>query len=368
MNARGRRRGTVSRIPLNTLAIGFGIAGLATLWSTVATDLDGPVAIPAVLWSAAAVAWVWLIVAHLRRGRRSSDPLSSQLRHPAQGPIAAIVPAMGMLLGAELYLVWPVGGAVLALGSLLASAAFGGWILAYWHRGHLTAEALHGAYLIPVVASPLIASITATRLHLEGVAMGALAVGIFFWIVLITVLLARLAFFPPLPDALTPTLAIVIAPPAIAGTAWFAMHGPRPDALSIGFSALLVAMVLFQIFMIGTYLRLPFTLGHWSFTFPVASAASYAIQWLRIADFPGWQVLAYAAVALSTALTLTIAVRSLLLITSVRRGVRRAEQTLRRADDVVIGRIGPRRSAETVGGGAGITPAGSDTASERRER
>ena len=323
------------RIPLNTLAISFGVTGLAVLWSTVAADLGWTPYISAVLWLVAAVVWAWLIVAHARRGLHSSDTLAGQLRHPAQGPIAAIVPAVGMLLGAELYLVAPVAGAVLALVSLVAAAAFAGWILAHWHRGRLSPEAFHGAYLLPTVAGAFIASIATARLGLHGIAFASFAVGVFFWVVIVTVLLARLAFFPPLPDALTPTLAILVAPPAVGGTAWFAMNGVHDDPVSTALLGLLVLMLVVQLFLLGTYRRLSFTLGFWSFTFPASSAASYGIQWLRLADFSGWQAVAVTLAAASTALTLGIAIRSLVLVTSVRRGARRAEQSLRRADDAV---------------------------------
>ena len=117
------RSSTVPRIPLNTLAISFGLAGLAVVWATVAAALDLSPALPLVLWIAAAVAWLWLIVAHTVRGARSSETLIGQLRHPAQGPIAAIVPTVGMLLGGALHSVWPAGGLVLALASLAADPA-----------------------------------------------------------------------------------------------------------------------------------------------------------------------------------------------------------------------------------------------------
>ena len=348
-------RRTGPRIPLNTLAIGFGIAGLATVWSTVVSDLDWPAAISLTLWCIAGISWVWLIIAHLSRGARSKDSLATQLRHPAQGPIAAIVPAVGMLLGSELYLVFPIGGAILALASLVAAAVFAGWILAHWHRGRLNPEAFHGAYLLPTVASAFIASIVAARLGLTGIAFGSFAVGVFFWIVITTVLLSRLAFFPPLPDALTPTLAILIAPPAVGGTAWFAMNGVHADPVSTALLGILVLMLLLQFFMLSTYRRLTFTLGFWSFTFPVASAASYGIQWLRLADVAGWPALAVVLAALSTALTVAIAIRSLILVTSVRRGARRAEQTLRRADNAVT-RPTLVQPAQT-GAGSNPTPA-----------
>lgn len=329
------RSSAVPRIPLNTLAISFGLAGLAVVWSTVAAELDLSPALPLVLWIGAAVAWVWLLVAHAVRGARSGEPLIGQLKHPAQGPIAAIVPTVGMLLGAELNLIWPAGGMILVLVSLVVALAFAGWILAFWHSGQLNPEAFHGAYLLPTVASPLVASAVSARLGFDVLAMGAFAVGILFWVVLVTVLLARLAFFPPLPQALTPTLAILLAPPAVAGTAWFAMNGPRPDPMSTALLGVLVLMVVLQLFLIPTYRRLPFTLGFWSFTFPVASAGAYGAQWLAIAAPVGWQAGVLAIAAVPTVLIAAIGVRSLVLVSSVRRGARRAEQPLRRADDAV---------------------------------
>jgi tellurite resistance protein len=270
--------------------------------------------------------------------------MASQLRHPAQGPIAAIVPTVGMLLGSELFLVSKAAGTALTVLSLLAAAAFAGWILAHWHRGSLNPEAFHGAFLLPTVAAAFIASIATARLGLPGVAFACFAIGVFFWVAIVTVLLARLAFFPPLPDALTPTLAILLAPPAVGGAAWFTMNGVDDDPVSLGLLGMLVLMLIVQGFMLGTYRRLAFTLGFWSFTFPVASSASYGIQWLRLADFDGRDVAAVGLAVVSTALTAAIAIRSLILVTSVRLGVRRAEQSLRRADDAVSTSTAPVRA------------------------
>ncbi|MDR6971583.1 transporter [Leifsonia shinshuensis] len=329
------RRRSAQRIPLNTLAIAFGLAGLAGVWTTAGRLLGVPELIGQLLWVVVLVAWLWLIVAHLRRGARSAETLAAQLRHPAQGPIAALVPVVGMLLGADLYRFVPVAGLVVVVVSLVVAAGFAGWILAYWHTGSLPPEAFHGGYLLPTVAAGLIGATTSFKVGLPGVAMAAFAVGIFFWVVISTVLLARLAFFPPLPAALTPTCAILLAPPAVAGTAWFTMNGEHADAVSTALLGLLVLMALQQLALITRYRVLPFSLGFWSFTFPVAAAAGYGVEWLSIAGFAGWQLVAWLVVALPTAVVLAVAVRSLVLVTSVRRGARRAESVLRRADAAV---------------------------------
>lgn len=329
---------TTQRIPLNTLAIAFGLAGLAGVWTTAGRLLGVSDIVGQVLWGVVVVAWVWLIVAHLRRGARSSEALGAQLRHPAQGPIAALVPVVGMLIGADLYRFVPVAGVIVVVASLLIAAGFAAWILAFWHAGNLTPEAFHGGYLLPTVAAGLIAATTSFRIGLPGVAIGAFAVGIFFWIVISTVLLARLAFFPPLPAALTPTCAILLAPPGVAGTAWFTINGERADLVSTALLGLLVLMALQQVALLPRYRVLPFSLGFWSFTFPLAAAGGYGIQWLSIAGFAGWQTVAWLLVVVVTVVIMAIALRSLVLVTSVRRGARRAENVLRRADNLVEGR------------------------------
>ncbi|MBG6239988.1 tellurite resistance protein [Mycetocola sp. CAN_C7] len=252
------------------------------------------------------------------------------------------MPTVGMLLGAELYLIWPSGGFILALVAFLAAVVFAGWILAFWHTGHLNPEAFHGAYLLPTVASPLVASAVAARLGFPLVAVGAFAVGVFFWAVLVTVLLSRLAFFPPLPDPLTPTLAVLLAPPAVAGAAWFAMNGRHEDVVAASLLGLLALMAVVQLFLLGIYRRLPFSLGWWSFTFPAASAGAYAIEWTEMAAFPGWEVVAFALAGCVSALIVAIAIRSLFLVSSVHRGIHRAEQTLQRADDAAQRTTGTR--------------------------
>ncbi|WP_431279183.1 transporter [Leifsonia poae] len=330
-----RRPQTGQRIPLNTLAIAFGLAGLANIWVTASRLLGVTEVIGQVVWAGVVVAWVWLIVAHLRRGARSSETLAQQLRHPAQGPIAALVPVVGMLIGADLYRFWPVGGEILVVVSIVAAAAFAAWILAFWHTGALTPEAFHGGYLLPTVAAGLIAATTASKVGLPLLAIGSFAVGIFFWIVVSTVLLARLAFFSPLPAALTPTCAILLAPPAVAGTAWFTINGEHADLVSAALLGLLVLMALQQVALIPRYRMLPFTLGFWSFTFPLAAAGGSGVEWLSISAFPGWQFVAWTLVALVTVVIVAVGIRSLVLVSSVRRGVLRAESVLRRADNAV---------------------------------
>jgi tellurite resistance protein len=318
-----------TRIPLNTLAIPFGLSGLAAVWTGAGRDLGWTEGIGDALWGVAGIAWVWMIVAHSMRGAKSTDTLASQLRHPAQGPIAALVPIVGMLLGATLFRVLPWAGTTLVIASIVAAALFAGWILASWTSGQVPIDSVHGGYFLPTVAAGLVAATASAEVGLTVLAEGVFAVGILFWVVIFVLLLGRLATRPELPPALTPTLAIIVAPPAVAGTAWFAITGARVGPIDYALAGVTVVMVLMQLFLVPRYRKLGFSLGFWSFTFPFAAVGGYGIEWLELERPVGWQVIVVAIVAGITVLVGTIGVKSAILFFASRP---QGEQVLAAAD------------------------------------
>ena len=318
------------RIPLNTLAISFGAAGFAAIWSLAAELIGFTPVIGDVLWAIAFVVWVWLIVAHIVRGAESGDSLATQLRHPVQGPIAALVPVCGMLFGAELYVFWQVGGVVLMVASLLVTAAYAAWILPFWMRGGINLDSVHGGWLLPSVAGGYVASLSAAEVGLRDLAIACFAIGTFFWVVMFVIVFVRMITRPPLPGPLVPTLAILDAPPALAGRAWFDIAGHNVNDIQLGIGALAILAVLMQLGLIPLYRQLKFTLGFWSFTFPLAAMGRYGIAWLAATHPAGWQVWSFGILAIVSVVVIWVAVLSVRLFFSGRRAV--AEQQLERAD------------------------------------
>lgn len=318
-SAAGKR----TRVPLNTLAIPFGLAGLAQVWSVAASALGLPFELGQAFWLIAAIAWIWTLAVHVHRGARTDQPLSHQLTHFAQGPLAAILPIAAMLLGASLHRAFPLAGTVLTSISLAAAAAFAAWILSFWMRGEMPLESVHGGYFVPISAAGLVGALTAAETGLDWLAVGSFAVGIFFWLVISVFFFLRLALPPAMPAPLVPTLAIMIAPPAVASAAWLTISGGRPNQLFEGLTAMTAFMLLIQIMLLPRYRALPFSLGFWSFTFPAASVAALAITWLHLLQPPAWQAITVGVLAAVTALVVTIATKSILLLIATTRARRR---------------------------------------------
>jgi tellurite resistance protein len=300
-----------ARFPLNTFAIPLGLTGLAELWSDAGAAIGLPVAVGEAFWILAAVATVLTIVAHSVRGVRSEATFSSQLVHPVQGPTAAILPIIGMLLGINLHSFWALGGDILVIVSIALAGLFAAWLVAYLLRGEMTLDSVHGAYFLPTVAASFVAGGAASVIGAHVLATAAFAVGGFFWLVMFVLITARLAFRAPLPGPLVPTMAIMMAPPAVAGLSWFAYDGGRVDVVQQGLLGLAVLFVAVQVAFLPRYVRLAFTLGFWSFAFPSAFVGAYLIVWFSKAPFAGWQAVAIAIVVVVSALILAISILSI---------------------------------------------------------
>jgi tellurite resistance protein len=315
--------GVRTRVPLNTLAIPLGLAGLAQVWTAGTSALGLPSGLGQAFWLTAAISWVWTLAVHVHRGTRTDQQFSHQLMHFAQGPLAALLPIAAMLIGAGLHRTVPLAGTVLTLISMAAAAAFAAWILSFWMRGEMPLESVHGGYFLPISAAGLVGALTAAETGLDWLAVGSFAIGIFFWLVISVFLFLRLALRPAMPAPLLPTLAIMIAPPAVASAAWLRISGGHPNHLFEGLSAMTAFMVLIQIMLLPRYRALPFSLGFWSFTFPVASVAALAITWLHLFQPFAWQAITVAVLAAVTALVLAIATKSILLLITTTRAARR---------------------------------------------
>src|SRR5438270_2547057 len=119
--------------------------------------------------------------------------------------------------------------------------------------------------------------------------------------VLGSIMLLRLFTQPPLPTPLVPTIAIEVAPPVVAGNAWFSINGGRVDAVALGLAGYGLLMVGVQLRLFPVYRRVPFGPGWWAFSFSYAAVFVVAIRWLAAEHVAHQQVLTYVLLSILTA-------------------------------------------------------------------
>lgn len=289
--------------------MGFGLAGLAQAWTAAKDTVDAPSWPADCLWILAAAVWLVTLVSYLRnlvaQGRLRTDPAD-----PVLGPFTALAFIVPMLLGVALAPHARIAGEVVYATGLVLTVLLGCWLTSWWIRTDLQLVQWHPGYFLPTVAGGLIAANGSATLGWRTLSHVMLGYGLLCWLVLGSIILVRLFTQPMLPPPLLPTMAIEVAPPIVAGNAWFAINGGRLDLGAEILAGYGVLMVLVQIGLVGAYRRAPFGPGYWAFAFSYAAAFTYGVHWLAVEHVHGQKALTYLLLGIVTLAMAALAART----------------------------------------------------------
>ncbi len=279
-SADATRTGRLQHFPVSFFATVMGIAGLAIAWHKAHVVLGAPALLADLLAWLATLLFAGLSALYVTKLLRHAGAVAQEFRHPVRINFFPAI-SIGLLLlsiawsgrAPELArLLWLVG-VPLHLGFTLA--AMSSWL---FHSHYEIAHA-NPAWFIPVVGN-IIVPLAGVRFAPIDVSWFFFSIGIVFWPVLLTIVLYRLVFHPALPERLTPTLFILIAPPAVGCLAWVALTG-QVDALA----RILFYCALFLFALLAAngrrFLRARFYLSAWAYSFPLAALT---IATLAMAD------------------------------------------------------------------------------------
>ncbi|UKA60572.1 TDT family transporter [Arthrobacter sp. FW306-2-2C-D06B] len=304
-------RATLSGIPaLSRFGIPLGLAGLGGGWSAARSSLGSPMWPEEILYGASGSLWLILSAVYVVRGLRRKGTFRADLRHEVAGPFASFIPLIGILLSSHYSQYLPPWGAWPCVAFIAGLAVVAAQLLAHWVTGGVSMQSIHPGYLLPVAAGSFVASIGFSSIHAHSAAMAAFGVGVFFWLVMGTVVTVRLMTGGEVLPAAKVGLSAYLAAPATANIAWMVSHPGPMGAIQLGLTGILLIMVLMQVMLLPEYRKLPFTQMFWVFTFPVGATTNYAIRWLATTDLPGREIYAWAILGLATAFTLVIAART----------------------------------------------------------
>lgn len=307
----------LQHFPISFFAAVMGLAGLSIATHRVEAmwRLDGR----ASLAVAAVAALVFVVVAtfYLVKAARYPDAVAAEWKHPVRLSFFATVSISLILLSLPILSVMPsvafplwIAGSALHLYATLVIVS--AWI------GHRSFETLHlnPAWFIPAVGNILV--------PLPGVAFGFVeiswfffAIGLMFWIVLMTLVFNRLIFHHPLPERLLPTLMILVAPPAVAFLSYLRLTGGTLDPFARVLFYTAVILFLVVVAQLRQLMRLPFALSWWAYSFPIAALTTATAVY---ADAIGSQAMGAAFIGLYVLLCAVIAILTVKTIVAIRRG------------------------------------------------
>ncbi len=302
---------SLQHFPVTLFASVMGVGGLALAWRRAGVAWDWPRWVGAALTLLAVAIFVVVSVAYAVKWRRHPAAARAELRHPVRMTFAPTLTISILILATALQdlasdvavVLWWVG----ALGHLAVTLA----VLSAWRvRPDIQAPQVTPAWFIPVVGN-VITPLAAPALGSVELAWLAFGLGVIAWLGLLPIVLNRLLLVdPPMPARLLPTIAILVAPPAVGVLSWTTLVGGPLDPVR---RILFGAALFFAVWAAGqpALWRLRFALPFWAFTFPAAALAAAGIAVDAAASGPTvWAATAYhlLAVALLVGASVIVAV------------------------------------------------------------
>jgi tellurite resistance protein len=273
----------LAHLPITLFAIGMGMMGLTLAIRAAETSLGtGHMASMVVLLLSVAILAA-VATGYLAKALRYPDQVAGDWHHPGKIAFFPAISISLLLLSAALLDVLP-GVArplwILATGlqGALALAVLSAWI---GHRPFQTGM-MTPAWFIPAVGNVIVPLAGAPLGYVE-LSWLFFSGGLIFWIVLLTLVMNRLMFHDPLPGKMVPTLMILVAPPAVAFTAWLRLEG---EVGAFGHFLLSTAYVfaLLVTTQASKLRRLPFALSWWALSFPIAALSIASLGYAHTAE------------------------------------------------------------------------------------
>jgi tellurite resistance protein len=267
-------------LPVALFGSVMGLSGLSIAWKLAAAQYGVPREIALVISVVAIIAFLCLALAYTLKALTAFDAVRAEFNHPIAGSLFGTISISLLLLpillvGLNLALargLWLVGAFAM---TFIAWRTVLRWLSHQQQTVHATP-----AWIVPVVgmldiplAFPLL---DLPALH--DVMIFALAVGLFFSVPLVTMIFSRLMFETRIPDAMQPTLLIMIAPFAVGFSAYVVTTG-HIDLFAQGLLFINLFMLTVLLGRLRHLLRCcPFRLAWWAVSFPLAATAVAAIK------------------------------------------------------------------------------------------
>jgi len=186
-------------------------------------------------------------------------------------------------------------------------------IISKWmHNSNIEIHHFNPSWFIPAVGNILIPISGIKHFHPE-ISWLFFSIGLVFWIVLLIVFYNRIFFHHPLPEKLTPTLFLLIAPPAVGFISYIKLTGQiDPFAKVLYYFALFNFIVL--IVQFDTFKKIKFYLSWWAYSFPITAFTISSILFYHKTQIELFKYIAIAVFAIAILLIIFLIYRTIIAI------------------------------------------------------
>ena len=291
--------------PIMMFAIIMGLSGLTLVYKRMSEMLFFPSIVVTVMTIITTVLFFTILYFYILKLIKHKNEVKKEFSHPirinffAASSISTLILSMiyrnDIDLAAQIFF---FVGACLHI-------FFTFYTIKYWINNNLEMQHSNPAWFIPIVGN-LIVPIAGKGFIDDSILYFYFSIGIFFWIILFSIILNRIIFHNQFAPKFMPTLFILIAPPAIGFISYIKLTGHLDFFAHILFNLGLFFTILVFV-MYKNFINIKFFISWWAFTFPMAAITLATVLMYDLTHKNFYGILAYVLMTITTIIIILVA-------------------------------------------------------------
>jgi tellurite resistance protein len=296
--------------PIMMFAIIMGLSGITLVYKRMSEMLFFPSIVVTVMTIITTVLFFIILYFYILKLMKHKNEVKKEFSHPIRINFFA-ASSISVLILSIIYRndIDSAAQIFFIIGACL-HIFFTFYTIKYWINNNLEMQHSNPAWFIPIVGN-LIVPIAGKGFIDDSVLYFYFSIGIFFWIILFSIILNRIIFHNQFAPKFMPTLFILIAPPSIGFISYIKLTGSLDFFAQILFNLGLFFTILVFI-MYKNFINIKFFISWWAFTFPMAAISLATILMFDLTHKNFYGVLSYVLMVITTIIIILVARQTIL--------------------------------------------------------
>ena len=291
--------------PIMMFAIVMGLSGLTMVYKRLNEVLSFPSFISTLMIVVTSLVFLTILYFYTLKIIKHKNEVKKEFTHPVRINFFAASSISTLLLSMiyrhnidEVSFILFIIGAVFHI-------FFTFYTIKFWINNNLEMQHSNPAWFIPIVGN-LIVPIAGKGFIDDSVLYFYFSIGIFFWIILFSIILNRIIFHNQFAPKFMPTLFILIAPPAIGFISYVKLTGNLDFFAQILFNLGLFFTILVFV-MYKNFINIKFFISWWAFTFPMAAITLATVLMYELTHKGFYAILSYILMVITSVIIVLVA-------------------------------------------------------------
>ena len=296
--------------PIMMFAIVMGLAGLTLVFKKVSEALYLPSVIYTIMMIGTTIIFFIITFMYLKKIMKHKEEVKKEFSHPIRINFFA-ASSISILILSMVYknTIDPIAQIFFIIGAVF-HIFFTFYTIKFWINNNLEMQHSNPAWFIPIVGN-LIVPIAGKGFVDDSILYFYFSIGIFFWIILFSIILNRIIFHNQFAPKFMPTLFILIAPPAIGFISYIKLTGSLDFFAQILFNLGLFFTIL-VFFMYKNFINIKFFISWWAFTFPMAAVTLATVLMYDLTQKWFYGLLSYILMTITTVIIYLVAKQTII--------------------------------------------------------